>query len=88
MIWYRFKEDIHSAPTGGGIYYLADLARQTLYLGRAANIRDAIMQSPERIAGQAVVYFSWEINSANSEQELKELIKEQHPPGNKPFSFW
>ncbi len=67
---------------------MADLARQTLYIGQAPNIRAAVMQSPQRIAGQAVVYFSWEIDSNTTEKELKGLIKEQHPPGNKPFSFW
>jgi hypothetical protein len=88
MIWYRFKEDIHSAPQLEGVYYLAGDAKNTLYIGRASNIRDAINRSPERIAGQAVVYFSFELNSDSSERAAREKILKQHPAGNKPFSFW
>lgn len=88
MMWYRFKEDIHSAPQLEGVYYLAGDAKNTLYIGRASNIRDAISRSPEKITGQSVDYFAFELNVTDSERVAREKVLKQHPPGNKPFSFF
>jgi excinuclease UvrABC nuclease subunit len=87
-MWYRFKEDIHSAPQLEGVYYLAGDAKNTLYIGHASNIRDAVNRSPEKISGQSVAYFAFELNTNASERAAHEKILKQHPPGNKPFSFF
>lgn len=87
-MWFRFKEDINSAPPLEGVYRLADGAHNTLYIGSAQNIRAAIEAAPNQIGAKSVEYFSFELNSATSERAAKDLIEKEKPVGNKPSSFW
>lgn len=82
---YNFPDQIGFAPESEGVYLLYDSSRIVVYVGRADNLRERLLQHPDPknlcLQRVNITYFAFE-ETDNSEDREQDLINQYKPKCN------